>query len=75
MSRIHRAFLVSAWLVVNIVVTSAHVGYLVLVTTGGLIWYAAYRIRAYYREPQLTQAAVPSVARTPRPFRFNPVPG
>jgi HNH endonuclease len=46
----------------------------VLLTTGGLIWYAAHRIRLYYRKPQLVQATVPQVA-PPQPFRFNPAPG
>ena len=33
-------FLIGAWIVLNIIVTVAHAGWLVLVTTGGLIWYA-----------------------------------
>ncbi len=66
-------FLITAWIVLNIVVTSVHAGLLVLVTTGGLVWYAVHRIRLRYRKPQLPQASIPP-AIPARPFRFNPPP-
>jgi hypothetical protein len=74
----YRAFwkwtlLIVAWIVLNSIVAAAHAGALVLVTTGGLIWYAVHRIRLYYGKPQLAQATGPPVM-SARPLRFNPPP-
>ncbi len=79
-------FLLFAWVIVNSIVTVAHAGYLVLLTTGGLIWYAIYRFRVNHpglntSRPklnlpsfQVTLGPDPSAA-PPRPLRFNPPPG
>lgn len=66
-------FLSSTWLVLNIAFTAAHAGFLVLVATAGLGWYAVHRIRVN-RRPQLAPSARLPIAAA-RPMRFNPPPG
>jgi HNH endonuclease len=67
-------FLIAAWIGLNIIVTAVHAGWLVFVTTGGLIWYAVHRIRLYYRKPQLPAATWEPLPPA-RPMRFNRPPG
>ena len=46
--------LILAWVVINSVLSAAHLGLLVLVTTAGLIWHAVHSfVRAEFREPSV----------------------
>ena len=65
--------LVCLWIVVNIIVTAAHLGVLVLGTTGGLIWYAVHSVRRN-RAPQLAQPTFQPVMPTPSQWQFNVPP-
>jgi hypothetical protein len=67
--------LIFAWVIANIIVTSVHLGLLVLATTGGLIWYAVHNARR--GRPQLTRQQTQQSAFEFPPdarWRFNPPP-
>jgi HNH endonuclease len=68
--------LIFMWIGVNILVTSVHLGWLALVTTGALITYAVHRLRVNRRRAAAPSARpAPCVRVTARPLRFNPPPG
>lgn len=64
--------LIVAWLIVNGFLAEAHLGFLFLATTGGLIWYAVYSARGG-RPPR--PRAVYTPPPPPAALRFNPAPG
>ncbi len=69
--------LVIALIIANGVLAGLHVGFLILFTTGGLVWYAVHRLRVDYRRRHpVTGPTAPSVIGTVMPrFKLNPPPG
>jgi hypothetical protein len=66
--------LIVLWLAVNSALSASHVGWLDLVTTAGLIWYAVHCARRN-RAPQLSQPTYQPVAQPDAAqWQFNPPP-
>ncbi len=65
--------LVLIWIVVNGALASAHLGLLILGTTGGLIWYAVHSLRRNLR-PAVAPASPPAVTLPATPLVFNAPP-
>jgi HNH endonuclease len=71
-------FLLFAWVIINSIVTVAHAAYLVLLTTGGMIWYAIHRFRVNHPPSQLNRSPLqvtPGTVQSAVPLRFNAPPG
>ena len=68
------AGLILAWILVNAILTTSHLGVLVLATTAGLIWYAVHCVlRA--RRPPLAEPAYKPVTPSVHQWQFNAPPG
>jgi HNH endonuclease len=62
------------WALINSELAVAHLGLLILGTTGGLIWYAVHCVRRN-RAPELAQPVrEPVTPPAPANYRFNPPP-
>ena len=58
--------LILAWAFANSALAASHLGGLILVTTGGLVWYAVHCVRRN-RSPQLAQPTSPTYRPAPSP--------